>query len=76
MESFCVCPARLDLGHGGSTFPNTGSAHVNARTAAVEEAEEGGNGEQREGEPEEGSGCLRLATAAGSVASTICDMIC
>lgn len=43
-------PAHLDLGHDGSTFPDARSAHVNARATAVEEAEEGGNSEQGEGE--------------------------
>lgn len=75
MNSSWVCRAHLDLGHGGSTFPNTGSAHVDARSAAAEEAEEGGGSEQGEREEEEGSSCLTLATTPACVGSTIGDVV-
>jgi hypothetical protein len=70
----CV-PARLDLGHGGSTFPNSGSAHVDTRSAAVEGAEDGGNEEREEGEVEEGSCSLSFLATTLSIASTISDVV-
>lgn len=70
-----VYPARLDLGHGGSTFPDTGSAHVDARATAAEEAEERGGYEAAEGEVEEGSSSLSFAATAGSVIRTVGDVV-
>lgn len=54
---------RLDLGHGGSTFPDPGGSHVDTRAAAIEEAEEGRGGEAGEGKEQESGGSLCFAAA-------------